>query len=106
MIQYLAWVIYKIVWELGIAAEFTKNLPVPYESVKSKTIACGSWPTMKNANESVHLYLSGLVLLFGGMALGADGKIAKGVKGKELLHQAAHKDFVSEYFGVLLIVLC
>ena len=99
MIQYLAWVIYKIVWELGIAPEFTKNLPVPYESVKAQTIACDSWQTMKNANELVHLYVSGLVLMFGGMALGADGKIAKDVEGKQLLHQAAHKDFVSEYFG-------
>ena len=100
MTQYLAWVIYKIVWELGIAPEFTKHLPVSYESVKGKAIPCGLWPTMKNdGKDPVHLYVSGVVLMFGGMALGADGKIAKDVEGKQLLHQAAHRDFVSEYFG-------
>ena len=96
MLLYIAWQIYRIVNEMEIAADFSRYIPetIPRRS-KLKGVL---WPTEKSV-KPIHLYATGFVLIFGGMAT---EKIRGGKKvlrkdepkrGEELQHQAAHTDF-------------
>ena len=97
--QYMAWIIYKVVCDLGIAREFTKYLPIPFEESNRKNgISAGHWKCEKRSDESVpvHLYVEGLALLFGGMALDEKGKLVKKNSGDAVVHQSAMLIFTTK----------
>lgn len=103
--RYMAWHIYRIVNELHIVEEFTKYLPRPLSSVEKRrqTIKAGCWPLLEQTEKPLHLYVAGVVLLFGGMAMVEDKKGKRTLqkedpKKRQCLHQAAHTDFSNGTF--------
>ena len=99
LIRYMGWSIYRIVNALDIAEEFTPYIPKPFSQVSERhEIRKGCWPCEK-PEKPLHLYVEGVVLLFGGMAM-EDKKTVRKAAPKEgkCLHQAAHTDFSNSTF--------
>ena len=97
--RYMAWCIYRIVNQLEIVEEFTRYRPIPINLVPQKAkIKLGLWPCYK-ATKPLHLFVEGVVLLFGGMAIGDEKRVQmeEATEGK-CLHQAAHSDFSNGTF--------
>jgi hypothetical protein len=101
-ISYLAWHIYRVVNELHIADELTRYLPFNYTQalplLKYK-IPTGQWPCLKET-KPIHLYVDGVVVLFGGMAVDGTDKVQYKTRSSQkkdsVIHQGAHTDFSNE----------
>ena len=97
MLLFIGWQIYRIVNDMDIAEEFSQYIPETLQDARRINFKGIMWPTTKSA-KPIHLYATGFVLIFGGMA-------TEKIRGKKVLrkeppkrgellqHQAAHTDF-------------
>ena len=92
----MAWNIYRIVSAMDIVEEFSTYIPKSFSDVpqKEKVAKAGGWPCV-TSSKPLHLYVEGVVLLFGGMALQENKKavLKQPPKNDAVLYQAAHTDF-------------
>ena len=100
MSLFIAWQIYRIVYKMEIAEDFSRYIP---DTLAARGQLDGVlWPCAQSF-KPIHLYATGFVLIFGGMAT----EKVRGKKvlrkdppqrGEELQHQAAHTDFNNSNF--------
>jgi hypothetical protein len=68
-----------------------------------RMITAGKWPCEKNS-KPIHLYVDGVVILFGGMAINPNNKVryksSMSAKNDNVTHQIAHTDFSNGKFSL------
>jgi hypothetical protein len=92
LVTYMGWHVMRIVNCLGLAPEFTRHIPIDVQ--EGKKIHPGqkkiTWPIVE-PTKPVHLWIDGVVILFGGMSLNSKGLLQSDPS--KVVHQAAHTDF-------------